>query len=245
MAKKAGLGAQFYIAGYDLSGDVGAIDTIQGPRGVFDVTGINKSAMERVYGRNDAEISFTSFFNDAAGQEHAALKGLPTADVLVLAMMAAALGSAGAMLTAKQINYDPSRSADGSLAISVQCLANGVALEWGKSIIAASTIAAAGNSAVEDNAASSASGMAAMIQCWAFTGTSITVAVQESSDNGGVDPFAASITFTAISAANKAERKTVAGTVERYLRLNYSGTFTEAKLIVATRRGTAQDTKAY
>ena len=245
MVKKAGLGAEFYIAGYDLSGDVGVIDSIQGPRGVFDVTGINKSAMERVYGRNDAEISFTSFFNDAAGQEHVALKGLPTADVRVLAMMAAALGSPAAMLTAKQINYDPTRNADGSLAISVQCLANGVPLEWGKSIIAASTITGAGNSASEDNAASSASGLATMIQCWAFTGTSITVALQESSDNGGVDPFASIATFTAISAAFASERKTVTGTVERYLRLNYSGTFTNAQLIVATRRGTAQDTKAY
>ena len=245
MAKKSGLGAEFYIGGYDLSGDVGAIDTIAMPRGVLDVTGINKSSMERVYGKIDSEISFTTYFNDAAGQEHPALKGLVTVDRNVLAMMAAALGSPAAIMVSKQINFDWSRGADGSLTGKVQCLGQGVKLEWGKSIIAASTIVAAGNSASEDNAASSANGIAAVIHCWAFTGTSITVALQSSSDDGAADPYAAIATFTAISAAFSSQRLTVAGSIERYLRLNYSGTFTSASIIVATRRGESVDVNGY
>lgn len=245
MAKKSGLGAQFYIGGYDLSGDVGAIDTIASPRSTLDVTGINVSAMERVYGRIDSEISFSTYFNDAAGKEHPALKGLVTADRNVLAMMGGTLGDAAAMQVAKQINFDWVRGADGSLVGKVQCLGQGVKLEWGKSIIAASNIAAAGNSAAEDNAAASSNGIAAMIHCWGFTGTSITVALQESSDNGVGDPFATIITFAAISAAFASERKTLAGAVERYLRLNYAGTFTSADIIVATRRGASTDVNGY
>lgn len=245
MAKKSGLGAEFYIGGYDLSGDVGAIDTIASPRSVLDVTGINKSAMERVYGRIDSEIGFTTYFNDAAGQEHPALKGLVKTDRNVLAMMGGSLGNVGVMQVAKQINFDWARGADGSLTGKVQCLGQGVKLEWGKSIIAASTITAAGNSASEDNAAASSNGIAAMIHCWAFTGTSITVALQESSDDGVVDPFASILTFAAISAAFASERLTKTGAVERYLRLNYSGTFTSASIIVATRRGESVDVNGY
>lgn len=244
MAKKGGLGAQFYLGGFDLSGDVSALDNMAAPRGVFDVTGLNVSAVERVYGKADGNLAFSTWFNDAAGKEHAALKGLPTADVLLLAMMGGTLGDAALMMTAKQINYDWNRGADGSLAGSVECQANTHRMEWGKSIIAASNITGAGNSAAEIGTASS-DGIAAMIQCWGFTGTSITVALQESSDNGATDPYASIITFTAISAANKAERKTLTGAVEKDLRLNYSGTFTSADIIVAIRRGEAVDAEAY
>lgn len=62
MAKSSGLGDNFYVGGYDLSGDVGSVDQIGSPRGTFDVTGINKFANERIYGRKDGMLSFTSFF---------------------------------------------------------------------------------------------------------------------------------------------------------------------------------------
>lgn len=65
MAKSSGLGDNFYIGGYDLSGDIGSIDQVSTPVATFDVTSIKDSATERIYGRRDGQLSFTSFFEFA------------------------------------------------------------------------------------------------------------------------------------------------------------------------------------
>ena len=62
MAKKSGLGNNLYISGFDLSGDIGAINNITTTRGVQDVTSINKSAHERLLTHTDSSINFNSFF---------------------------------------------------------------------------------------------------------------------------------------------------------------------------------------
>lgn len=66
----------------------------------------------------------------------------------------------------------------------------------------------------------------------AFTGTDITLALEESSDDGGGDAYAAisglSNTFTAAGVA----RKTTAAATEAYKRLAITGTFSSAELLV-------------
>jgi hypothetical protein len=62
MAKTSGLGDNFYVGGYDISGDVGSIDQISTPTATFDVTSIKDYANERIFGRRDADVQFTSFF---------------------------------------------------------------------------------------------------------------------------------------------------------------------------------------
>lgn len=64
MAKESGLGDNFYIGGYDLSGDVASIDKISGPVATLDSTGIVKSANERLFGLRDAAMQFTTLFNN-------------------------------------------------------------------------------------------------------------------------------------------------------------------------------------
>src|SRR3972149_9619210 len=136
MAKQSGLGDNLYVGGSDLSGDVGAVQTIRSSVNPLVVTGLDKSAMERINGQYDGEISFNSFFNDAALAEHAELKLMPTADTLVSYFRGTPLGGESACLTAKQINYDPTRSADGGLIFAVQALSNAYGLEWGKMLTA-------------------------------------------------------------------------------------------------------------
>lgn len=245
MAKLSGLAQRFFLGGYDLSGDVAAITRCASPRPTFEVPGINRSAQERLLGLGDGEISFTTWFNDATGQEHAALKGLPTADVQVIWATAATIGASAAGLIAKQVNYDPTREADGALSIAVQTLANGTPLEWGELLTAGvRTDTAETQGTSLNNSASSASGLAGYLQVFAFTGTSVTMTIQESSDNGSTDPFATSIAFTAAT-GRTSERKTVTGTVEQYLRVITTGTFTNVQFAVMARRGTAQDVTAY
>lgn len=197
-------------------------------------------------GHGDGKIAFNAFFNPDAGQSHAALSSLPTSDVLVMYSVSTTADDPVAMLSGKQVNYDWTRGADGALMGTVTVDASaGVALEWGKLILAKTSHSGATNGSSVDNGASSANGVAAQIQVFSVTGgTSMTALLQDSADNSS---FATIITFTAVAAgANPtAERKTFTGTVRRYLRAASSGTFTTAVWAMAYRRGTAQDDSAY
>src|SRR4051812_31688817 len=117
MAKQTGLGDAFYIGGYNLSSDVNALGNISGPQTPIESTGIDKSAMERLGGQRSGLIEFTTFFDDQAIQEHAALKGLPTADTQCMYFRGTTLGNPAAAMTAKQINYDGARGNDGSFTL--------------------------------------------------------------------------------------------------------------------------------
>lgn len=51
------------------------------PRGVQDVTGVDKSAMERLLLLADFSIDLNGVFNDAADQAHAVFKTVPSTSV--------------------------------------------------------------------------------------------------------------------------------------------------------------------
>lgn len=67
MAKSAGLGDNFYFAGYDLSGDIASVDTISGPSDVLEATGIKQSGHQRLYGQRAGSWSFTTLFESNTG----------------------------------------------------------------------------------------------------------------------------------------------------------------------------------
>jgi hypothetical protein len=62
-AKVTGLGDNFYVGGFDLSGDVSSLDQISQPLGLIDLTGMTQKAYQRAKGLRDGMMSFTSFMN--------------------------------------------------------------------------------------------------------------------------------------------------------------------------------------
>lgn len=242
MAKSSGIGDNLYISGYDLSGDVGAASAIRAGVTLLDTTAIDKAAMERIQGIEDGEITFAAFFNDALNQEHAALKALGAgADRYVMYLHGTTLGNPAAFLTAKQVGYDGTRGNDGSLGFTIQCLSSaGYGLEWGRNLTAGvRTDTSATNGTAYDNGAASSAGLTAQLQVFSFTGTSVTVKLQESSDNAG-DAYT-DVTgggFTAATGRTAQRIATASGlAVERYLRVVTTGTFSSAVFAVAVRRG--------
>ena len=241
MAKQNGLGDLLFLDGYDLSGDVGAVDRIGFASGVLDVTAISSSGMERIHSHVDGEISFKQFFNDAAAAEHEVLKAKGSgANRIAAYFHGSTLGNVAAGLVAKQINYDWERPADGGLAGTTQLLGNAYGLEYCEQLTAGKrTDGSATNGTGVDGTAATAFGLAAYLQVFAFTGTSVTVTIQESSDNGGGDPYAA-VTGGAFAAATAigAQRIVTALTltVERYLRVVTTGTFSNAVFAVCATR---------
>lgn len=226
MAKSSGLGDLLFIDGYDVSGDIGAVDRIGAPSGVLEVPGINASGQERIYSHFDGEIAFRHWFNDETDQEHDVLKAKASgADRVVCYFRGSAIGNMAAGLVAKQVNYDWERSADGSMSGPTQCLGDGKGLDYCEQLTAGKrtdTEATNGASLQAAEGDATALGLAAYLQVFAFTGTDATVKLQESSDNGSGDAFA-DVTggaFAEITGANVAERivTSLSQTVEEYLR---------------------------
>lgn len=238
--KTSGLGDNLYVGGYNLSGDIGAIDSISSPRGVLDDTGIDKLAHERLLSTKDGEISFTSFFNVDTAQEHPVLSVLPTTDIGVMYMRGTTAGNPAAAMIGKQVGYDPTRGADGSLTFKVQALASGYGLEWGKQLTAGTrTDTTATQGASLDNAASSAFGLQAYLQVFGFTGTDVTIKLQDSADNASWADLTAGA-FAQVTAGRQTQRLATANnaTVRRYLRVTTttSGGFTSAAFAVMVTR---------
>ena len=221
MAKQAGMGDNLYVAGFNLSGDVGSLGRIGGGPATLEVTGIDKFAPERIGGARDGAIEYSGWFNPAVGQLHERASLLPTTDQILTYCRGTLLGSPAASLVSKQLNYDGSRGQDGALSFAVSAQANGFGIEWGRQLTAGvRTDGAAVNGASIDTVAAASFGAQAYLQVFAFTGTDVTVKIQDSADNAAFADVAG-LAFTQITTGTpKAERISIVNTatVRRYLR---------------------------
>lgn len=224
MTKQSGLGDNFYLDGYDLSGDVCSLSGVSTPVAVLPQTGIDKSAMERCHSTKDGAMTVKTWFNTAAGQQHPVMRNPAATDRHAMYCRGTSIGSPAACLVAKQTKYDFERGEDGSLVFETEVLANAYGLEWGHLLTAGKrTDTGATSGSSNDFAGSTAFGLQAYLHVFSFSGTDVTIRIQESSDNGSGDPFA-NVTggaFTQVTAGPTKERiATAAGlTVERYLRV--------------------------
>lgn len=241
MAKRSGLGSVLYYDGYDLSGDKQAFN-IASPMAPIDVTPINKSAVERIGGRRDGSMSSVSFFNPATGQAHDVESALLLTDRIYTIGLGATIGSPAAMLVAKQIGYDPTRTAEGELTFSLEAQGNGYGLEWGELLTAGTrTDTGATNGASLDLAASTAFGAQFYLHVTAFTGTDVTIKIQDSADDASFADLTAGA-FTSVTAGPQSQRIQTArnATVRRYLRVATvtTGGFTSVSFVVSAMKNT-------
>jgi len=124
MAKVSGLTTTVTIASNDISNDITSL-TLDTPYGVQDITGLDKSAFERLMLRADVTGTINFVFNTSANKAHATLK-TPGSKTFVIAFPGAT-----ATFTAVTSNYAISLGADGSLTVSVNfALSSGTALAW-------------------------------------------------------------------------------------------------------------------
>lgn len=250
MSKQSGLGDNLYVAGYNLSGDIGELGKVGGGVAPIEVTGIDKSAYERIGGIRDGGIDFKAFFNPgpALDAAHLRLSLLPTADQIVTYARGTNLGDPAACLVSKQLNYDPKRAQGGEFTFEISAAANGYGLEWGKQLTPGrKTDGVAGNGTGVDMGLGSGPGftgpalfgLQAYLHVFAVTGTSVTVKLQESSDNGVGDAWTDVVGggFTAATGVTSQRIETARGqTVEQYLRAVSVGTFTNAIYAVVVAR---------
>ncbi len=99
------------------------------PRAVQDVTGVDKSAIERLLLLADFSITLNGVFNDAADKSHAVFKTVPSTSV----NRTVSLGISGQTLANECLftDYNLTRGQDGSLTWSAPgVLADGTVPTW-------------------------------------------------------------------------------------------------------------------
>jgi hypothetical protein len=232
MTKTSGLGDNAYVGGYNISGDVQSLNRISGSQAALEYTDITQSAHYRLGGLRDGVVEFVAFFDPAAGAEHPALSTLPTTDVAVSYLRGTAIGNPAASVVAKQINYDPTRAADGMLTFAVSAQSNGYGLEWGEQLTAGmrTDAAATNGTSLDYGAVSTTFGGQAYLHLTAFSGTSVTVKLQDAADNLNFTDISGAA-FTAATAIGW-QRIAFTGTVRRYVRAVTTGTFSNAVFAV-------------
>ena len=237
MAKQTGLGDRLFVSNFDLSGTTGSVGSISRSVGTTDVTAIDKSANERIYTLKEGAINFSSFFDPAAAAAHAALAPMPVADRIVTYNRGAALGSPAASMVAKQINYDPTRAADGALTMDVQTLANGFGLEWGRQLTAGKiTHASATNGTGVDGVASTDFGLQAYLHIFSLASGTPSVHIESSATLGGTYTDVTGGVFTLAAAGGQRIATAADLTVARFLRIATSGTFSNLVFAVSVVR---------
>lgn len=246
MTKQAGMGDRLFVGGLDISGDINSVGPVSGGGRALDMTDITQSAMDRQLTIRDGQIGFKAYFNPDTGRAHDALSTLPTTDVVVSYLRGAALGAPAACMVAKQVDYNLARGDDASLTFDVSALANLYGMEWGVQLTAGGRTDTGGSNGTSTDltTVSTSFGWQAWLHVAAVTGTSVTVTLQDSADNGTFANLSGGA-FTAVTAvtghaAQRLQSASRTDTVRRYLRVVSSGTFSSATFaVVFTRNLTA------
>jgi len=246
MTIKTGLGERLLVGEYDL-GNVTQL--VNGSMSItqLDVTTIDLDGIARLGGKRHGTLSPTVFFDDSTGKSMDALKAVSGTDRGAVWLLGDTRGSQALALVSIQTMFGPQISQDGALVIPVGLEANNYGMEGGvvltESLEAITTTTALAG--VDDLGAvgSTDFGAQAFLNITEFTGTSITIDVEDSDDNG-VDPWAScGLTFTAATGVGWERIATPSATenVKRWLRVNPAGTFTSCSFtVVVIRNHTAR-----
>ena len=241
MAKVNGLNVRFYVEGYDLSGDANALSAMGYTNELLDVTALDSSARKRIIGIVDSEITCDAWFDNAASKQHAIWTSnsgkQPTTDQEIVIPFGSAVGDQFVGLVAKQGTYSVTRSPGSAISANAVFSANGSAAEFGEMLTAHDdTHSTAGSGTVVDSGASSSNGGTGYLQILSLASGSVTVNLQESTSSGGSYSNFMTFSTVAAAAAPAAERLTMEGTVQRYIKVTTTGTFSNAKIVVGFSR---------
>jgi hypothetical protein len=218
MAFIHGKGASVLVGAYDLSAFLNNVDTAA-TADTAEVSTFGDASKAYIPGLKDATLSLSGFFDGSASAVDEVLQAAIGGSRVITVVPAGSgvIGNRAQLGQAIETSYNVTAPVADAVTISAEALV-------------ARTVA--GTTAANDNTSSTANGATATLHCAAFTGTDITIKVQHSADNIA---WADLITFTQLTAEGS-ELKSATGTVNRYLRVDASGTFTTATFAVAIAR---------
>lgn len=163
------------------------------------------------------QITLEGLYDPAAATLHSETMSVLGVDNGLLATVfpgAQTIGLPAFFTTTDAENYSVQSTPTEAVKISIDAMPD-AGVDWGLSLHATGAETADANAASVDNTASSANGGAAVLHVTAFSGlTNAVLKVQHSTDNSVWNDL---VTFTTVTGLT-AERRTVTGTVNRYIR---------------------------
>ncbi len=225
MSKRIGKFTKIWVEQYHLSTLLSSVS----PSTSFDEVETGGYTQNKMYlaARGDGTISVEGFFSDTANETHDALKSLSsggTSSIITAAYGANALpiiGDSAVSFDSQQLDYTTTPDLNGAIMVSAEFKARGVVPEYGV-LLADATITATGNQSSYDQTSQTTGGAVGYLHITSLSaGDTITVVIQDSPDDAA---WADLVTFTLDGTAVGAERVAVAGTVDRYVRAEYSVT---------------------
>jgi hypothetical protein len=235
VTKTSGLGDDLYADGFHIGGDIQSL-TIGGGPATLDVTDITQSAHSRLAGLRTGLVKIVAFHDSAASgvttSAHNAFSPLQTTDYVISYLRGQGIGNPCACCWSHQLNYDPTRAADGMLTFAVDSDSDGFGLEWGVQLTAdPRTDTTPTTGAFYDQGAGGTNGAQAYLQLVSLTGTNVDVSITHATTSGG--SYSTLIDFGSQTVAPNSVRGTAAGTVNEFLKVVTTGTFSSAVFFVA------------
>ncbi len=245
MAKQSGVGnTRAYVHGYDISGDVSVINNAGYADQLLEVPTLTKSAAERLRGLTDGQVSFNAWFDPDSAADHQhdawlASGSLPTTDRVVLVALGSAVGDPCVFLEAKQANYNVNRTPGSAIEGTAEFMPNDNGVEFGVMLNAHDdTIASSGNGTSVDLVdVTTTNGASTVLEVMSVASGTVDVDIQDSADDAAFLDITG-LSFTAATAKTAERLETAAGaTIRRYIRAEYSNTFTNAVVAIGFMRG--------
>jgi len=232
MAFVHGKSAAFLIDEFDLSAFFNSADVALTAE-TAETTTFGDGSKKYIAGLRDATVSLAGLFDGSANAVDEVLQAALGAAAIISVCPAgvSAIGNRAEMADALATSYGVSATVADAVQVSAEAQVTGGVLQ-GVVLADLSARTGAGQTAALDNAASTANGAKAFLHLTAFSGTDITIKVQDSADNLA---WADLITFTLASGVTS-ESVSASGTVDRYLRVDISGTFSSATFAVTVAR---------
>ncbi|MFI9552646.1 hypothetical protein [Nonomuraea endophytica] len=192
--------------------------SVAGERGLGETTTLLDVGSRFLPGLRSGSISLNGLFDGAEGDIDEKIRATDGVQNGLLASVLPdgfTIGKPAFITTSNLSSYSVESSVAETVSLTVESTPDD-GVDHGRVVHGHTAETSTGDSASVDNGASSTNGGVAALHVTAVTGTtpSLTVKVQHSADNVS---FADLITFTAATAATS-ERKTVTGTVNRYVR---------------------------
>lgn len=223
---------KIWVGGFALTPYLSAVE----PESMWDEIEVSPFNADHRYlaGQEDGTITIDGYFEDSTntpGGTEAALATIAnaTAKLVTVALgnnVTPATGDPACSMDAQQVSYTVTPVKDGVVAVNAVFKSRGNGIEWGTLLLDAS-ITDDGQAATVDQAAQTTAGAVAYFHLTALSAGDVidTLAVHDSNDDFSADDNAA-VSSTFDGDPIGAERVAVTGTIERYVRADYTVTGT-------------------
>ena len=231
MAFAHGKGAGVWMNEFDFASDLTQYNFGK-TRQLVNVTTFGNDDKVWLAGLGEGQINFQGIWNPAANQTDEEIVALDGTEVVITASPtgATAIGDRAHMVNGELDNYQPRAPVNDAVRFSVSY--TGDDAQGGVILHENAQESATGNHTSVDGSAQTTNGAVANLHVTQFSGTDATVTIEDSTDDS---VWGSLVAFTQVTGTTS-ERVSVAGTVERYVRVALTGTFTTVTFVVSFAR---------